>query len=247
MTTDTPVLIAHDVMRSRKDGSGSFTVQVKNMRLNKGEVLAITGPSGTGKSTLLELIGMTLSPDTAQDFKIGNGKNEPENIHAYWQKNNLDRLTGLRASNIGYLLQSGGLLPFLNVKANINLPLVLLRRKKSEKLFNALIKRLRIEHLLNRFPNALSAGERQRVALARALIHCPALLLADEPTAALDPDNADIVFELLLELVERQGTAAIIVSHDIQRVRQHKLKEISPEKLPPELGAGSLFNGEATE
>ena len=244
MTDHFPVLIADNVVRCRKDGSGSFTVQINTIRLHKGEVFAITGPSGTGKSTLLELIGLTLSPDTAKDFKIGDGHTPPYDVHAFWRRHDLNKLTALRARHIGYLLQNGGLLPYLSVHDNINLPLVLLGQKKDQELMGYLTQRLGIEHLLKRYPKSLSAGERQRVALARALIHRPALILADEPTAALDPDNADIVFEMLLDLVHKQGIAAIIVSHDVPRVQQHKLTEISPVKLPQEQGTGSHFSGE---
>lgn len=245
MTHNAPVLIADGIQRCRKDGSGAFTVHINNFQLKKSDVVAITGPSGTGKSTLLEIIGMTLSPDKANIFQIGDGRTPPQNIHGYWQCNQLNKLTAIRAQHIGYLLQSGGLLPFLKVSENITLPLTLLRRKKDIALFTELIEKLGIAHLSNRYPQTLSAGERQRVALARALIHRPSLLLADEPTAALDPDNADIVFNLLLDLVKKQGITAIIVSHDIHRVQEHKITEISPVRLPSDHGAGSLFNGEA--
>ncbi len=244
MTSTKPILIANGITRCRKDGSGSFTLQVNNIHLHKGEILAITGPSGTGKSTLLELIGMTLSPDAATTFKIGDGHSEPHNVHSLWKRNDLNRITTIRAQHMGYLLQDGALLPFLKVEQNITLPLTLLRKNKDPELMKDLTQRLGIDHLLNRYPETLSTGERQRVALARAIIHRPALLLADEPTAALDPDNANIVFDMLLDLVQQQGIAAIVVSHDINRVRHYKLPEISPIKLPQTQGAGSIFDGE---
>jgi putative ABC transport system ATP-binding protein len=122
----------------------------------------------------------------------------------------------LRATHIGYILQTGGLLPFLSVRDNIGLP-VRLAGRLADRAVERLAERLGIANHLGAYPDRLSVGERQRVAIARALVHAPALVLADEPTASVDPLTADVIFALFLDLVRNAGTTAVIATHDWAR------------------------------
>lgn len=212
MTVDAP-LVSLDGLICRRGGAGGFTLEVPRLSLPPGGVLAVTGPSGSGKSTLLDCLGLALRPAAANAFAIGG-----VDVAAAWRAGDSGRLAAVRAATIGYILQTGGLLPFLSVRRNIGLSPALLGRPAEPGHLARLIEALGLAPHLDKMPAALSIGERQRVAIARALAHRPALLLADEPTASLDPVNAEAVLALLLRLARDSGAALILVSHDWDRV-----------------------------
>ncbi|MFZ0789758.1 MAG: ATP-binding cassette domain-containing protein, partial [Chromatiaceae bacterium] len=137
----------------------------------------------------------------------------PTDLMGLWRRDDLDALGRLRGAHIGYVLQTGGLLPFLTARENIVLSCRLLGRDPGG-LIDRLAERLGIGPQLGKRPGQLSVGERQRVAIARAMAHRPSVVLADEPTASVDPVNAAAILELLLELVHQSGVTAIIASHD---------------------------------
>lgn len=196
---------------ARGEGAGAFRVRLPQLLLAQGEVAAIVGESGCGKSTLLEGLGLLLAPQRVDSFVLGQ---EQHNITQAILQKDERLLSGLRAQKLGFVLQNGGLLPYLSVKDNIALPRRLLGMSATTPLVEEAVDVLRLRPLLGQLPSALSIGERQRVACVRALAHEPQVLLADEPTAALDPTTARALFELLLRLVARLPLAAIIVSHD---------------------------------
>nr|WP_314491413.1 ABC transporter ATP-binding protein [uncultured Pseudomonas sp.] len=204
--------------KRRGDGEQRFTLQVERLHLSAGQALAIVGPSGCGKSTLLDLLALTLAPDTAATFDF-TPAGAAHDVAAHWRQGRRDRLTQLRSRHIGYVLQAGGLLGFLDVRGNIALP-----RRLSGLPADGGVERLAqdldIHGLLGRYPDTLSVGQRQRVGCARALAHGPQLLLADEPTAALDPVNAQRVMHLLLRQVRAQGIACVVASHDEALMRE---------------------------
>ena len=237
MSTNSAVIRLEQVDRRRGKGADSFHLEVISFVVYPGECLALTGPSGSGKTTMLDLLGLVLKPDHASAFWFRDRRGEVIDAGALWQRDRSDGLAEVRAVNIGYVLQTGGLLPFLSARDNINLSRQLLGLKDNE-LADHLADRLRITHLLNKKPSALSMGERQRVAIARALAHQPVLLLADEPTAALDPPQAIEVTGLMLELVSELQMAAVVVSHDWELVRSLGLREVRAE--PYETEAGSV-------
>jgi putative ABC transport system ATP-binding protein len=127
---------------------------------------------------------------------------------------------------MGYVPQTGGLLPFLTVRQNIDLPASMSGRAIDRTLLARLVERLKLTDLLNRFPRELSIGERQRVSFARAVAHQPALILADEPTAALDPNLAHELFALIIEVVSEFNIAALIVTHEWSLVAESKLRKV---------------------
>ena len=174
-----------------------------DLLINEGEFIVINGPSGSGKTTLLLSIGGMLQPSSGE-VNVFN-----KNIYLM---NELER-TDFRAKNIGFVFQMFYLIPYLNVMENILLSAGLGKngaenRTVSEKLIDQLGISDRITHK----PSELSAGERQRVALARALIHQPKIILADEPTGNLDPENTRGVLEAVREFQQKGGTV-ILVSH----------------------------------
>ncbi|KPB77100.1 ABC transporter [Pseudomonas syringae pv. maculicola] len=197
-------------------------MHLPELNLARGQVVAITGESGCGKSTLLEALGLLLAPQSIAQYNL-----DGVDIAALLAADDQPALADVRARALGFVLQSGGLLPFLNIRDNINLPRRLSGLDSKSDHVDRAITALRLEPLLDQLPQALSIGERQRVACVRAIAHLPRLILADEPTAALDPHNARQLFELLLSLVDELGLSALIVSHDWQLVDSFGLPRLN--------------------
>lgn len=181
---------------------GELTVQLSDFRIGAGRAVALVGPSGCGKSTVLDLLAGTLTPDRVGALIVAGHNFSWKDSGIAW-----------RARSIGYVLQTGGLIPSLSVAENILLPRRLLGVPGWGDA-RGVVDRLGITNLLRRLPAQLSIGERQRVAIARALAHDPQLVLADEPTAALDPNRAQDVLALLSELVRGRGRTLVMVTHD---------------------------------
>ena len=194
-------------------GGTEFALSIPRLDIRPGAKLAFVGESGAGKSTLLELLAMILKPTASDGFSFSPGDDgETHDIAASWQSGDADALGDLRSRHIGYVLQNGGLLPYLSVRDNINLSCRLLRRPvdgSAEKWAD----RLQIGAQLDKLPAALSVGQRQRVAIARALAHNPSVLIADEPTASIDPLNAERIMTLMAGLVDELGVTLIVASH----------------------------------
>ena len=180
--------------------------------INTGELMAIVGSSGSGKSTLLHLLGGLDTP-TSGDV-IFHGK--PMSSMSSSAK------AELRNRELGFIYQFHHLLPDFTAMENVAMPLLIGKHNTDETKQRALemLKAVGLDHRSNHRPSELSGGERQRVAIARALVNNPRLVLADEPTGNLDARNADSIFELLGELNVRQGTAFLVVTHDLQLARR---------------------------
>lgn len=179
-----------------------------DLSVQRGEVVVILGPSGCGKSTLLDLLALVLAPDQAGQFEF-----HQQDIGGLWRADRQTALAALRSRHLGYVLQTGGLLGFLDVRGNIALPRQLLGLKDDGSVAR-LAEQLGIVDQLGKPPAALSVGQRQRVSCARALAHAPQLVLADEPTASLDPLNAERVMQALLDRAREQRAACVIATHD---------------------------------
>ena len=209
----------------RGSGAQAHNVRLPTLQVKPGDILAITGESGCGKSTLLEAIGLLLQPVELGRFHLGPATASLD-IAQMLAANDQSRLAAVRSRHLGFILQSGGLLPFLSVRDNISLPRRLLGMPAESAQVDRAVQALRLDGLLDKLPQALSIGERQRVACVRAIAHEPQVLLADEPTAALDPHSARRLFELLLSLVNELGLSALVVSHDWALVRDFGLPRL---------------------
>ncbi|TKD39245.1 ATP-binding cassette domain-containing protein [Azotobacter chroococcum] len=196
---------------------GTYRILLPRLSLARGEVAAITGASGCGKSTLLEMIGLILRPERLDRYELTSDEDDgaaPLDIAALLREDRQARLADLRAQRLGFVPQSGGLLPFLDVRRNIELPRRMLGLPASGERVEEAIEQLGLQPLLHKKPAQLSIGERQRASFVRAIAHEPDLLLADEPTAALDPLQARRLFELIVETTQRLRIATLLVSHD---------------------------------
>jgi ABC-type lipoprotein export system ATPase subunit len=190
--------------RVRRVRGAVIAVADVSMHVTPGECVALMGPSGSGKSTLLSVIGGLSRPDSGRVIVDGVA---PE-AHG--------GLAGYHRDVVGFIFQLHHLLPMLTAQGNVEVPLVAagLSREARRKRALDLLDEVGLTGRTNHLPGELSGGERQRVAVARALANDPRLLLADEPTGALDSDNSARVLDLLESARARRGTTMIVVTHD---------------------------------
>ncbi|MBJ9977397.1 ATP-binding cassette domain-containing protein [Pseudomonas sp. S75] len=212
----------HGVRKTRGHGAQRYSLAIDDLQLASGARVALVGPSGCGKSTLLDLLALVLAPDAAERFSVELA-GSAEDIAKLWRARQLDHLATLRSRHLGYVLQAGGLLGFLDVRSNIRLPRELLGLADDGSV-ERLAEALDVADQLHKRPVELSLGQRQRVSCARALAHGPTLLLADEPTAALDPINAERVMQLLLRQADTYQVTCVIATHDERLAREAGLR-----------------------
>ena len=211
MSTD--VVAIHNVSKIF-DGGDNRVVALDNVSLTiaKGEMVAIMGPSGSGKSTLMTIIGL-LDVPTSGTYLLDD-----------IETSGLDRTAqaGVRNQKLGFIFQNFNLLPRLTALQNVALPMVYARVGVSEReaRAKAALEAVGLGNRLNNRPNELSGGQKQRVAIARALVNNPAILLADEPTGALDSRTGHEIMALFRQLNREQGITVIVVTHDAEVGKQ---------------------------
>ncbi|NNF97774.1 MAG: ATP-binding cassette domain-containing protein [Desulfobacteraceae bacterium] len=206
-------------------GVQGFTLGVPELTISRGEKIALVGYSGSGKSTLLDILAMVLKPDSADTFELAVDPSRPLDVLAAWHRNDLDVLAHARMRHMGYVLQTGGLFPFLTVRRNIGLSCRGLGLPEGTAV-DKVARRLNISRHLDKLPGQLSVGERQRVAIARAMAHEPSVVIADEPTASLDPFNAEKIMALFAGLADEFNVTLIVATHDWDRVAQLSFRQI---------------------
>lgn len=181
-----------------------------NLTVNKGEIVAVVGASGSGKSTLLHVMGGVDTPNEGN--VIVDGKD-------------ITRLTDeemsvFRRRKIGFVFQAYHLIPVLTVEENIKMPILLDHRKPDRDYIDHIIEMLGLKDRRKHLPNQLSGGQQQRAAIARALANRPALILADEPTGALDSKNGNGVITLLQDSVKKLDQTLVLITHNIDLARE---------------------------
>ncbi len=222
-----PVLRLENVARRYGD---LVVVEEINFSLRPGETAALLGPSGSGKSSLLHIAGL-LEAASAGEVHI-NGR-------ATSTLNDAER-TRIRRATLGFVYQFHHLLPEFSALGNVSLPQLIagVKKKDAEAEAVRLLKLMGLGERTHHQPGQLSGGEQQRTAIARALANKPKILLADEPTGNLDPKTSDVVFDALLNLVRKEGLAALIATHDqrlakrmdrVYVIRDQRLVEVKKE------------------
>ena len=188
-------------------------IEGANLRVKPGELVAILGPSGSGKTTLLTAIGLINEPTHGKVVIDGTTVADEG-----WRPE-ID-LKRIRREKLGFIFQAHNLIPFLTALENVMIALEIngLTKRAAEERATELLGALNLGHRLRNYPSALSGGERQRVAIARALANRPKVILADEPTAALDTENGRNVMALLKKLAVENHSAILVVTHDHRMV-----------------------------
>jgi len=202
-------IISIEDISKKYDEYGVVVNALKNLSLNisRGEFVSIIGPSGCGKSTLLHCMGLLDRPTSGKVLIEGR---------------DTSRISGreialFRGEKLGFVFQNYNLIPRLTVMENVILPGLIMKKNPSdlEKKAETLLREVGILHRADHKGIHLSGGEQQRVAIARSLINDPVLLLADEPTGALDSDSSSEIMKILLKLNKNRGVTSVFVSHDI--------------------------------
>ena len=187
---------------------GDFFTALKeiNLKIETGEFTGLVGPSGSGKTTLLNIIGGLDSPTQGTVNVLGSNLGTATH----------NQRAEIRKSKMGFIFQSYNLLPVYSVFENVELPLILNKvdSEKRKKLVEQAVEWVGLTDKLNSRPNMLSGGECQRTAIARAIVHKPALVLADEPTANLDAENSHHIMKILVLLNQELNTSFVFATHD---------------------------------
>lgn len=231
-----PLVSIRDV--SKVYGSGNASVPALDgvsLEVPAGEMLLMMGPSGSGKTTLLSIMGCILRPTAGSVVICGR---ETSSLH----ERSLPRI---RLSHIGFVFQGFNLFPTLSVLENVELALELkgTRGRAAKRIAGELLDRVGLSDKLAAFPANLSGGQKQRVAIARALAGDPEIVLADEPTAALDSTSGRLVMEMLQSLAHERGRAVVIVTHDnrtahyadrVVRIEDGRLSEMTRTVARPD-------------
>jgi putative ABC transport system ATP-binding protein len=203
---DVPLIELRDVTRSFPGDPEVQALKAVNMKVNKGEYVSIVGHSGSGKSTMLNILGLLDRP-TVGEYRIDG--------HLTGSLSEEER-AAVRAQRIGFVFQAYHLMPRRSVLNNVLMPMAyagIPREERHDRAVEAL-ERVGLSHRINFMPGTLSGGERQRVAIARAVATRPSLLLADEPTGALDVNTSDQVMDLMGEL-NASGLTVMVITHDV--------------------------------
>jgi putative ABC transport system ATP-binding protein len=196
-----------------------------NLQIADGELVALMGASGSGKTTAMNIMGLMDKPDSGQYYlnnKEVSGLSD-------------DEAAALRNETIGFIFQSFFLLPRMNALQNVSLPLTYRHLPAAEIKERAMqsLEKVGLADRFNHLPNELSGGQQQRVAIARALVGDPHVLLADEPTGALDAKTSQRIMSLLIDINQREKTTVIIVTHDasVAQQCQRTIKVVDGEVL----------------
>jgi putative ABC transport system ATP-binding protein len=176
-----------------------------NISIEEGEMAAITGPSGSGKSTLMNIIGCLTRQDDGEYILDG------ENV----SRLNRNQLAEIRSRRIGFIFQMFNLLPRMSALENVEMPLLYQGARNTREKARIALDSVGLGDRIHHEPNKLSGGQRQRVAIARAIVTNPAILLADEPTGALDTRTGTEILDLF-ESLNKQGRTVIVVTHDLE-------------------------------
>jgi len=225
--TELPVYRSIEVtnlIKKRESAGARFRLEIPEFYVDPGEFVAIVGESGCGKSTLLDMFALVLRPTTSDSFDIRTHNEAANEIQALWDANDEDALSSVRRDLLGYVLQAGGLFPYLTVRENASVPRKLKGLKQNDLMVQETAAAIGLAmkvgddeydySLLDKKPRHLSGGQRQRSAILRALLSEPSIILADEPTAAVDMITGESIIRAFKEIAQKNKVSVVMVTHD---------------------------------
>ncbi len=217
-----PLLQLKDIRKSYEISGTLYPVlQGIDLQINRGDFIALMGPSGSGKSTLLNIIGCLDTPTSGQYLF------DSTDVSRF----SSSKLAEIRNRNLGFIFQNFNLIPNLSVLENVLLPGFYLGQENISKA-HELLNLLGLDQKLNRRPNELSGGQRQRVAIARSLLNNPDLILADEPTGALDSKTGQEIMNIIVQLNQKDKKTILMVTHDRNIAKMaHRIINLSDGKI----------------
>lgn len=225
----TKAIVYHlrDVVRDRASEGVTFRLRVPSLQIMQGEKIALIGESGCGKSTLLDMLAFIAQPSDIAAFRFRpEQEDEAVDVGQMWKRRQMNDLGELRKRHIGYVMQTGGLLPYLTVRENMSLTRSVLGMPADDTV-ESLAGELGIARHLDKLPDTLSVGERQRVAIGRALAHQPPIVIADEPTASVDPFAAEKIMSLFIGLAEERNITVVVASHAWRHIKRLGLRRLA--------------------
>jgi putative ABC transport system ATP-binding protein len=207
-----------EVIRKEPATGHKFCLKVEKFEAKAEQRICLVGRSGSGKTTFLEALGLLCRPTKLKRFELSPYSDEPPiSLTGPLLSGQVDFLSTIRARTMGFVLQEGGLLPYLTVLENAEIALQLsgkeINESRSQKISH-FAREMGLVDIMDRLPGQLSGGQRQRAAVLRAIAPEPKILLADEPTASLDPDAAFNLMRLLVATAETAGVTTVVVSHN---------------------------------
>ena len=216
-----------DVVRDRASEGVTFRLRVPSLQITQGEKIALIGESGCGKSTLLDMLAFISQPSNIGAFRFRPEiEDDAIDVAQMWNKRKMNKLGDLRKRHIGYVMQTGGLLPYLTVRDNMSLSRSVMGMGEDDTV-DKLAAELGIARHLDKLPETLSVGERHRVAIGRALAHQPSIVIADEPTASVDPFAAEKIMSLFLDLAEERNITVVVASHAWRHIKRLGLRRLA--------------------
>lgn len=221
----TAVLNVGMVERRLSDGQRTSVVRIHDCELIGGNCYCLAGPSGVGKTTALEMLSLAQRPDSVEGMTL-LAFGERIDIAEALAAGDMTRLDRLRALHFGYIIQANLLLPFLTVRQNVELSQILADRRDPERVEH-MLDMLQMLPLAEAYPGTLSGGQRQRACIARALAHRPRIVLADEPTSAIDAELGRLVIGMLRDYAVAEGAILLVVTHNLQLAAEFNLPQLA--------------------
>lgn len=206
------------------DGQRRTEIRLDRLDMHAGHSYALCGPSGIGKTTALEMLSLARVPDVVGVMSL-RADGRRIDLNGLRQQKGEDAVASIRGREFGYVVQTAHLFPFLTVRENIALAQHI-AGKKEPNFIDGLMERLQITSIASSLPPRLSGGQRQRVCIARALAHRPSIILADEPTSAVDQEMAVTIMELLTGFVAQEQAVLLVITHNIRLVDRFGLEAL---------------------